>query len=125
MAGNRSEVLAAGKWLAERRASLGASAMLVARMATLLANRQGDPVKIFQQQLSDIENATADRGPRSLRPWFRYVRAAFDSGLIADALGLPEAPAAEAVESDRTYFIQDGAGEIVGRLVLFGRPAAR
>ena len=125
MAGNRSEVLAAGKWLAERRAELGASAMLVARMATLLANRQGDPVKIFQQQISDIENAAGDKGPRTLRPWFRYVRAAFDSGLIADALGLPEAPSSDVPTGDQTYFIQDKAGEIVGRLVLFGRPTVR
>ena len=94
--------------------------MLVARMATLIANRQGDPVKIHQQQISDIENATEDKGPRSLRPWFRYVRAAFDSGVIADALG--KAPPAGEPPADETYYIQSATGEIVGRLTWFAWP---
>src|SRR6187401_873054 len=105
----KKAVIEAGRWLAERRAELGASSMLVARMATLVANRQGDPVKIHQQQISDIENAGSEKGPRSLRPWFRYVRAAFDSGLIADALGIaptetPEGPREE------VFYIQSASG---------------
>jgi hypothetical protein len=116
----KKDVIEAGRWLSEHRAELGASSMLVARMATLLANRQGDPVKIHQQQISDIENAGPDKGPRSLRPWFRYVRAAFDSGLIADALGMP-APDADQGPRDETFYIQSESGEIVGRLTLFGR----
>jgi hypothetical protein len=116
----KAEVIEAGRWLSERRDELGASSMLVARMATLLANRQGDPVKIHQQQISEIENARPDKGPRSLRPWFRYVRAAFDSGLIADALG--KAPAeAEEGPREETYYIQSASGEIVGRLTWFAR----
>ena len=121
MADKKAAVLEAGRWLAAQRAELGATTMLVARMATLVANRQGDPVRIFQQQISDIENATVDKGPRSLRPWFRYVRAAFDSGLIADALGkasgdTPQEP------RDEVFYIQSESGEIVGRLTWFARP---
>ena len=110
----KKAVIEAGRWLSAKRAELGASSMLVARMATLVANRQGDPVKIHQQQISDIENAGPEKGPRSLRPWFRYVRAAFDSGLIADALGKPgtvsEGP------KEEVFYIQSASGEIVGRL---------
>ncbi|WP_114954487.1 hypothetical protein [Sphingosinicella terrae] len=120
MANGKADVLEAGRWLAEKRSEIGASSMLVARMATLIANRQGDPVKIHQQQISDIENATEDKGPRSLRPWFRYVRAAFDSGVIADALGKAR-PEGEAT-ADETYYIQSATGEIVGRLTWFARP---
>ena len=116
----KKDVIEAGKWLSERRAELGASSILVARMATLLANRQGDSVKIHQQQISDIENAGPEKGPRSLRPWFRYVRAAFDSGLIADALGKPVVESDDAPR-DETFYIQSESGEIVGRLTLFGR----
>ena len=117
----KKAVIEAGKWLSAKRSEMGASSMLV-RMATLVANRQGDPVKIHQQQISDIENAGPEKGPRSLRPWFRYVRAAFDSGLIADALGqvptgTPDGPREE------TFYIQSASGEIVGRLTWFaGRP---
>ena len=120
MANGKADVIEAGRWLAAQRAELGASSMLVARMATLIANRQGDPVKIHQQQISDIENATEDKGPRSLRPWFRYVRAAFDSGVIADALG--KAGPAGAPAGAETYYIHSAAGEIVGRLTWFARP---
>lgn len=116
----KKDVIEAGKWLSEQRSELGASSILVARMATLLANRQGDPVRIYQQQISDIENAGPEKGPRSLRPWFRYVRAAFDSGLIADALGKP-APDADQGPRDEVLYIQSESGEIVGRLTLFGR----
>ena len=125
MKGSKSEVIKAGKWLATQRAKLGASTTLVARMATLLANRQGDPVRIHQQQISDIENATSEKGPQSLRPWFRYVRAAFDSGLIADALGVGDSngESSKSADADETFFIQNSAGDIVGRLVLFGRTA--
>lgn len=118
----KKAVLEAGKWLSEKRGELGASSMLVARMATLVANRQGDPVRIYQQQISDIENAGPDKGPRSLRPWFRYVRAAFDSGLIADALGKAPPDDAEAPR-DETFYIQSASGEIVGRLTWFARPS--
>jgi hypothetical protein len=116
----KKEVIEAGRWLAKRRAELGASSMLVARMATLVANRQGDPVKIHQQQISDIENAGAEKGPRSLRPWFRYVRAAFDSGLIGDALGKAPIDATDGPH-DEVFYIQSATGEIVGRLTWFGR----
>ncbi|MGZ8281742.1 MAG: hypothetical protein ACXWUN_02175 [Allosphingosinicella sp.] len=121
MANGKTEVIAAGEWLSGRRAELGATTLLVARMATLIANRQGDPVTIHQQQVSDIENATADKGPRSLRPWFRYVRAAFDSGVIADALGKSDAAGSEGAR-DETFYIQSSSGEIVGRLTWFARP---
>lgn len=119
----KADVIKAGKWLTQERASLGASTTLVARMATLLANRQGDPVRIHQQQISDIENATRDKGPQTLRPWFRYVRAAFESGLIADALGVVTG-GAEKGETDETFYIQNEAGDIVGRLTWFARPRA-
>jgi hypothetical protein len=116
----KRDVIEAGRWLSERRAELGASSILVARMATLVANRQGDPVKIHQQQISEIENAAPDKGPRSLRPWFRYVRAAFDSGLIADALG-KSPPETEERPRDEVFYIQSESGEIVGRLTWFAR----
>ena len=122
MTDRKTEVLEAGRWLSRTRAELGASSMLVARMATLVANRQGDPVKIHQQQISDIENASQDKGPRSLRPWFRYVRAAFDSGLIADALGKSQAQTQAGGEE--TYYIHSASGEVVGRLTWFGRSGA-
>ncbi len=121
------DVTRAGDWLRSKRAALGASTTLVARMATLIANRQGDPVRIHQQQISDIENAAPGRGPRSLRPWFRHARAAFDSGLIADALGRSETrsePAAAGGE-DRDYFVHDETGALVGRLTLFAQGSGR
>ena len=121
MKNSKSDVIKAGKWLAAERAGLGASTTLVARMATLLANRQGDPVRIHQQQISDIENATRDKGPQTLRPWFRYVRAAFESGLIADALGVGTG-GPEKGEVDETFYIQNESGDIVGRLTWFARP---
>ena len=89
-------------------------------MATLVANRQGDPVKIFQQQISDIENATEDKGPKGLRPWFRYVRA----GQIR-----PDRRRAGQEQSrrrplpargDESFTIHNAAGEIVGRIAWFG-----
>lgn len=120
MSDRKEAVLEAARWLSRKRTELGASSMLVARMATLIANRQGDPVRIHQQQISDIENATEDKGPRSLRPWFRYVRAAFDSGLIADALGKSHAQAE--TSGEETYYIQSASGEVVGRLTWFARP---
>lgn len=119
---DRKDVIEAGRWIAKRRAELGATTLLVARMATLIANRQGDPVRIFQQQISDIENATPDKGPRSLRPWFRYVRAALDSGLVADALG--KGGGETNPSGDEVYYIHSASGEIVGRLTWFGRPRA-
>jgi hypothetical protein len=122
MAGNKTELLEAARWLAERRAELGASTTLVASMATLIAGRQGDTVKIHQQQISDIENATEDKGPKGLRPWFRYVRAAFDSGLIADALGKATSDDGRTAPVDETFFIHNAAGEIVGRITWFGKP---
>ena len=115
----KKAVIEAGRWLSAKRAELGASSVLVARMATLMANRQGDPVKIHQQQISDIENAGPEKGPRSLRPWFRYVRAAFDSGLIADALGKAPIDAPDGPR-DEVFYIQAASGEIVGRLTWFG-----
>lgn len=124
MAANKTELIEAGRWLAEARAGTGASTTLVASMATLIANRQGDTVKIHQQQISEIENATEDKGPKGLRPWFRYVRAAFDSGLIADALGQARADDAVRSPADESFFIHNEAGEIVGRITWFGRPMA-
>jgi hypothetical protein len=122
---DRAELLEAGKWLRAKRQETGASTLLVARLATLLANRQGDPVRIHQQQLSEIENARPGRGPLRLRPWFRHVRAAFDSGLIADALGTQSSGTPAKLSEDpveRTYSIVDDAtGEVVGRLNWFGR----
>ncbi|MGQ0560221.1 MAG: hypothetical protein ACT4OE_11700 [Sphingosinicella sp.] len=120
MARDRRDVIEAGRWLRSQREALGASTALVARFATLIANRQGDAVTIYQQQLSEIENATRARGPKSLRPWFRYVRAAFDSGTIADALGKGRAQAGPV--GDRTLFVHDEEGRVVGRLTLFGEP---
>jgi hypothetical protein len=117
MADGKSEVLEAGTWLREQRAALGASTKLVASFAQLIAQRQGDPVIIHQQQLAAIENATEDKGPAKLRPWFRYVRAAFDSGLIGDALS--KKASGEARErNDETFLVHNSAGEIVGRLTL-------
>jgi hypothetical protein len=121
MAGNKAELIEAGKWLAEARSALGASTTLVASMATLIANRQGDSIKIYQQQISEIENATPDKGPKGLRPWFRYVRAAFDSGLIADALGRATADNARSAPADENFFIHNEAGDIVGRITWYGR----
>ncbi len=126
---SKRKLIAAGHWLKAERRRTGASAGLVARMATLVAQRDGDPVRIHQQQISDIENATEDRGPRALRPWFRHVRAAFDSGLIDAALGtgtgsLPHIEA-EALEPGAVYDIVDAGGLPVGRLTWFGtRPPA-
>ena len=114
-------VAQAAEWLKQQRAELGASTTLVARMATLIANRQGDRVRIFQQQISDIENARPGKGPKTLRPWFRYVRQAFDSGVIAEALGRPDPERRESRE--RTYYIQDEKGDTVGKIIWFGEPA--
>ena len=69
---------------------------------------------------SGHRECTEDTGPQTLRPWFRYVRAAFDSGLIADALGKTHKPAAQAAGHE-TYLIQSASGEIVGRITWFGR----
>ena len=117
---DRKNVLEAGSWLRSQRKALGASTALVAKFATLIANRQGDPVIVYQQQLSDIENATETKGPKSLRPWFRYVRAAFDSGVIADALG--RGPVTRKEPAERTFFLHDEQGRVVGRVVLFANP---
>lgn len=117
MRGGKTEVLEAGAWLKERREALGASANLVAKMATLVANRQGDPVTVFQQQLAGIENATEDKGPAKLPSWFRYVRAAFDSGLIGDALG-KQADGEPAEKEDEIFYVHDAAGKVIGRLTL-------
>lgn len=118
MAGSKSDVLEAGKWLAKQRAEHGVSTKLVASMATQIANQQGDPVKIHQQQLSDIENATEDKGPATLRPWFRFVRAAFESGLIAEAAG---SKTVASLTDSESFLVQSPSGEIVGRLTWYRR----
>lgn len=129
----RSALVDAARWLKAERRRLGASARLVASLATLLAQRQGDPVKIYQQQISDLENADGSRGPRTLRPWFRHVRAAFESGLVADALGFPgeassypdlAGPTAPVREGGQDFEIRDSDGRLVGRLTLYGAPPA-
>lgn len=117
MKGGKAELLREAEWLRERRAALGASTKLVATMAQTVANRQGDPIRIYQQQISDIENATEDKGPAKLPGWFRYVRAAFDAGLIGDALS-KDAEGAPVEREDKTLFVYNAAGEIVGRLTL-------
>ncbi len=127
MAGSRSDVIEAGRWLSIERAKRGriCSTGLVARLATLYANRRGYDGRIHQQQLSDIENTTENRGPRKLQPWWRYVREIFENGDIDAAAGALATPLTEAdrVEPD-TLLIVTMNGERVGRIVWeSSRPA--
>lgn len=120
MANSKQDLIDAGHWLAAQRARRGrkCSTGLVARLATIHANRNGYEGRIHQQQLSDVENASPERGPRKLQPWWRYVREVLESGVVDAALGTDEAPLAE---SDRIapeeLFITTRDGERVGRIV--------
>lgn len=127
MAGAKREVLEAGRWLAGQRARRGrkCSTGLVARLATLYANRRGHDGRIHQQQLSDLENASESRGPRKLQPWWRYVREIFENGDIDAALGAYETPLTEAdrVEPE-DLLITTRDGVLVGR-ILWAAPTPK
>jgi hypothetical protein len=120
MTGSKREVLEAGRWLADQRSRRGrkCSTGLVARLATLYANRRGHDGRIHQQQLSSLENAAESRGPGKLQPWWRYVREIFENGDIDAALGAYEAPLTEAdrVEPEE-LLITTTDGKVVGRIV--------
>lgn len=111
-------MLQAGAWLKAERAKRSdrCSTGKIAALATVLARRQGDPITIHQQQISDIENATEDRGPKKLQPWFRYVRALVDTGQLDEALTAMDAPVPAELPGN-TYLIQTASGEVVGRIV--------
>jgi hypothetical protein len=123
MAGTKEDVIEAGKWLARERAQRGerCSGTFVAALATALARKQGDPIIIRQQQLSDIENATLDRGPKKLPAWWRYVRALVDGGDLDDTLDASkkgaERPPADAESMGQVFTIHAPGGEVVGQIV--------
>jgi hypothetical protein len=128
MAGSRKDVIEAGRWLSRERAKRGrkCSTGLVARLATLYANRRGYDGRIHQQQLSDLENATESRGPGKLQPWWRYVREIFENGDVDAAAGAWAAPLTEAdrVEPETLLIVTLG-GERVGRIVWESRGPGR
>ena len=117
MAGN--DVIEAGLWLSRERAKRGrrCSTVLVARLATLYANRRGYDGRIHQQQLSDIENASQGRGPRKLQPWWRYVREVFENGDIDAAAQAWAAPPEAGRIDQEELLIVTARGDRVGRIV--------
>jgi hypothetical protein len=122
MGTGKSDVIAAGKWLARQREDRGdkCSGTLVARAALARARVQGDPINITQQQLSAIENATEDRGPAKLPPWWRHVRGAFESGEVDDLLLAPTTKAGDrtGLSAGGELLIHTRDGELVGRIIL-------
>lgn len=120
MGTGKEAVLAAGKWLAGERAQRGerCSGTLVARAALARARVQGDPVKITQQQISAIENATEDKGPAKLPPWWRHVRGAFDNGEVDALLASPDKLSTPSLSAGGELLIHTRDGELVGRIIL-------
>jgi hypothetical protein len=114
----KAEVIEAGKW-PERRRSWARRASC-GEHATLIANRQDDPVKILQQQIS-TSRIQRGQGAANAPPLVPLRARRLRFGVIADALGRTHKPAAEDGGGDETYFIQSASGEIVGRITWFGR----
>lgn len=115
---DRDDVIEAARWLAEARKRAGATVRLVANMATLLAGRDGSNITIHPQQISEIEKSDGQRGLKKPPSWFRYVREAFESGLIAEATGTAPTLASG---SDEIFYIHDRKGELVGQITWFAR----
>jgi hypothetical protein len=135
MKSDRSELLAAGKWLAEQRAGRShrgrqLSAEALANLLNAYLRRRHPLVKpIFQQQISGLENATAKSGPKRLQPWYHALREFIDSGELDHMLTAANEPLGEEDRvlagyqlvpkpgSPRDFLVQTSDGEVVGKVV--------
>lgn len=120
----KQELLDARDWLRGQWELRGQhlTGRMIAAAAQVLATRAGDPVQIVQQQIDAIRNATEDKGPAKVPVWWRYVRAAFESGGIDEILAAKAMP--EHIPSDLAdgvYSITDSTGRVIGKLTFYGR----
>ena len=120
----KQELLKARDWLREEWDKRGPrlSGRMIASAAQVFANRAGDPVKIVQQQINAIRNATEDKGPAKVPLWWRHVEAAFNSGGIDELLNEKAGPVPTvALPAEGEFSITDSHGRVVGKVIFFGR----
>lgn len=141
MKGDRSEVVAAGKWLAAQR--MGRThrgrALSAEALATLLnayMKRRHPLVKpVFQQQISGLENATLDSGPKTLQPWYHALRELIDSGELDQMLTAADEPMTGADNvlagyrlvskpGSKDFLVETADGEVVGKVVWSRKKAS-
>jgi hypothetical protein len=132
---DRSEVVAAGKWLAGQRTGRThrgrpLSAEALANLLNAYLKKRHPLVKpVFQQQISGLENATMDSGPKTLQPWFHALREFIDTGELDQMLAAADEPLTEADNvlagyqlvlkpgSSKDFLVQTPDGKVVGKVV--------
>lgn len=134
MADGREEVVAFGQWLAAERGKRSLrgkplSTPQLARMLNAYIQHQRLPVKaIHQQELSALENATVDRGPKKVQPWFAVIRHFFESNALDELLAASDGPPTDAgagivvdldaVRRDKgDTVVRSPDGKVIGKIV--------
>ena len=118
MGAGREDVAEAGRWLAGERLkrSYHGRPLSTSKLASfandyIVAGQL--PVKqLHQQEISNLENATLDRGPKRLQPWFQVLRRFIESGELDARLALERELAADESADGVVVKISE---ELVGR----------
>lgn len=71
-------------WLREQRARLGWSGQKLAARARAVAEREGNFIKLAQQQIASLENLGRSDAPKRVPVWFHYVEKAIRAAGEAD-----------------------------------------
>jgi hypothetical protein len=128
MASGPEQVVELGRWLAAertRRTHRGEtlSTPTLARMVNMHIDRAGLPVKkIHQQEISNLENASADKGPKRFQPWMQVLRDFIESGKLDELLA---AAAGELDTLPKQGFVIDFAEAYARRDVPVKTPDGR
>lgn len=133
MTGGRKEVVELGQWIAAERGKRfyrdkPLSTTELARLFNVYTKSQKLPVKaIAQQEVSALENATEDKGPKRFQPWFLVLREFIEDGeldtLLAAIEGPPKADEGGVVvdfylaNATRETVVRTPDGRVVGAIV--------
>lgn len=105
MTSGRKEAAELGQWIAAERAKRlyrgkPVSTTVLAKLFNTYVKSENIPVKaIAQQEISALENATIDRGPKRFQPWFLVLREFIEKGSLDELLAAIDSPAKSKDES--------------------------
>lgn len=129
----KQQVVDAGRWLAAERGKRflrgrSLSTIQLAKMVNAYIGAHHLPVKtIHQQEISGLENATMDKGPKKLPPWWVVIREFIASGKLDEMIAAADTPIPDgAVVLDHMQAlgrksaqtpVTNPAGEVIGHIV--------
>jgi hypothetical protein len=93
MTSGPEQVVELGQWVAAERTKRTyrgetLSTTNLARLANVYIMRDKLPVKhIHQQEISLLENASVDKGPKRFQPWMQVLRDFIETGKLDELIG--------------------------------------